>query len=366
MLRRASGARILAGVDRHLAQVARWLANTTLLLVAVSAPAGCFLDRHPLRSDGCSSDEDCGAGAECRDGQCVSVADGGRDGGRTDASADDAGADSGRPDAAPPDAAPDAGPPDAGPAHCRDGVLSVGLESDVDCGGPCEPCDMCRRCAEPGDCRNGACESGICRPELTTVSTRTGTVDAFVRADGAVLLAHYAPGSFHSGYDPARAQSTTMTGGATPPAGWAPDPCRESGHLPLAAFDPAGRAVTIECGTSYADIIASASSSALFASFSDGTWGTFGTVGSGGAPGWAAIAALGSGQGRGSHAMCGDVNVTSVGGVAYCDGRRTTQWDNHLASYSVAASGANPFVGCAGAGCNGPTCNIAVWVWLHP
>lgn len=57
------------------------------------------------------------------------------------------------------DAAPDV--PAVPPARCDDG-LSNGSESDVDCGGRCEPCLLHEACLADRDCASGACASGEC------------------------------------------------------------------------------------------------------------------------------------------------------------------------------------------------------------
>lgn len=49
------------------------------------------------------------------------------------------------------------------PPTCDDG-LENGSESDVDCGGPCSPCGPGQRCRGPEDCRDKACDMGVCVP----------------------------------------------------------------------------------------------------------------------------------------------------------------------------------------------------------
>jgi len=52
---------------------------------------------------------------------------------------------------------------------CDDGERN-GDETDVDCGGPCSPCALCRGCVGDGDCvEGGRCDDGACRvhAELT-------------------------------------------------------------------------------------------------------------------------------------------------------------------------------------------------------
>lgn len=46
--------------------------------------------------------------------------------------------------------------------HCSNRVRDAG-ESDVDCGGGCVPCDVCRACAVDDDCGAGTCDGGTCR-----------------------------------------------------------------------------------------------------------------------------------------------------------------------------------------------------------
>ena len=46
-------------------------------------------------------------------------------------------------------------------ATCDDGLRSQG-ESDVDCGGPCEPCGLCQGCARKTDCASKECKGGAC------------------------------------------------------------------------------------------------------------------------------------------------------------------------------------------------------------
>jgi len=191
-----------------------------------------------------------------------------------------------------------------------------------------------------------------------------GTINAYVRDDGALLLAHYGAGTHHNTYDPGTPQITTSSGGAPVPAGWAPTPCIDSGHLAYTHWNPSSRQVIIDCGPSRADVRDSVSSSTLFNDFASGTKGTYGTVGN---PGWGMIAAIGSGSGRSSHASCGAALQPASGGIAYCSGPGAgNSFANHLASYYT--DGVNPadapYVGCAGAGCNGPTCNLQIWVWL--
>ena len=36
-------------------------------------------------------------------------------------------------------------------------------ESDVDCGGPCDPCINGKKCRDNSDCQSNLCEQGICK-----------------------------------------------------------------------------------------------------------------------------------------------------------------------------------------------------------
>lgn len=47
---------------------------------------------------------------------------------------------------------------------CKNGELNGG-ETDVDCGGVCEPCENGRTCEVDGDCREGSCIERVCQPE---------------------------------------------------------------------------------------------------------------------------------------------------------------------------------------------------------
>lgn len=52
-------------------------------------------------------------------------------------------------------------PPPPPPPHCEDGYLS-GDETDVDCGGSCDPCDEGGGCNSDEDCASGWCHEGVC------------------------------------------------------------------------------------------------------------------------------------------------------------------------------------------------------------
>lgn len=76
-------------------------------------------------------------------------------------------------------AGPDASTPDAGPATtdagdaCEDGVRNNG-ESEIDCGGDCEPCDDGSACVRPSDCRSGVCSRGYCLVRSCSDGVRNG------------------------------------------------------------------------------------------------------------------------------------------------------------------------------------------------
>jgi hypothetical protein len=44
---------------------------------------------------------------------------------------------------------------------CSDGIVN-GQESDVDCGGACDPCEIGQRCRRARDCSSGLCSTGEC------------------------------------------------------------------------------------------------------------------------------------------------------------------------------------------------------------
>lgn len=55
--------------------------------------------------------------------------------------------------------------PDAGPA-CDDNIKN-GSESDVDCGGSCEPCAVAKTCAAGDDCASGICNGTCAAPSCS-------------------------------------------------------------------------------------------------------------------------------------------------------------------------------------------------------
>ncbi|HEX5063123.1 MAG TPA: hypothetical protein VFV99_27295 [Kofleriaceae bacterium] len=56
---------------------------------------------------------------------------------------------------------------------CRDRWQDGG-ETDIDCGGPCQPCAAAKHCNLPTDCQSNACDSGSCRAPSCTDGVRDG------------------------------------------------------------------------------------------------------------------------------------------------------------------------------------------------
>jgi hypothetical protein len=56
-----------------------------------------------------------------------------------------------------------------GASACSDGVRD-GLESDVDCGGSCDPCETGKACSTASDCSSGNCSAGVCESSRVTAS----------------------------------------------------------------------------------------------------------------------------------------------------------------------------------------------------
>lgn len=65
-------------------------------------------------------------------------------------------------------------------ATCSDGIAN-GTETDVDCGGDCDPCETEMMCARDGDCTTEVCVSGVCRSRYLKASN-TGGGDWFGEA----------------------------------------------------------------------------------------------------------------------------------------------------------------------------------------
>jgi hypothetical protein len=51
------------------------------------------------------------------------------------------------------------------PTVCKDRQPSA-YETDLDCGGVCEPCNIEQSCHDPNDCVSGLCVAGICKERL--------------------------------------------------------------------------------------------------------------------------------------------------------------------------------------------------------
>ena len=47
-------------------------------------------------------------------------------------------------------------------SSCTDGIKNY-LESDIDCGGTCPPCDNEKACGKNADCKSGNCANGVCK-----------------------------------------------------------------------------------------------------------------------------------------------------------------------------------------------------------
>jgi len=56
---------------------------------------------------------------------------------------------------------------------CRDRIRD-GDETDVDCGGSCQPCWTAKRCQLGTDCQSHACDGGACRPPTCSDGVRDG------------------------------------------------------------------------------------------------------------------------------------------------------------------------------------------------
>ena len=76
----------------------------------------------------------------------------------------------GKPDPTDPGDPTDHHDPTGGPPPtCSDGARD-GDETDIDCGGPCEPCSPGQMCDGPGDCVFGECLGGVCpKPACVTL-----------------------------------------------------------------------------------------------------------------------------------------------------------------------------------------------------
>jgi len=90
------------------------------------------------------------------------------------------------------------------PPACDDGLLS-GDESDVDCGGRCEPCGTTQGCVADSDCTSGNCYAGACVPECVEWRTQFGSAgndgasDIAIDAAGTVYVSGGTSGSLGGG-----------------------------------------------------------------------------------------------------------------------------------------------------------------------
>ncbi len=66
---------------------------------------------------------------------------------------------------------------------CRDRIRD-GSETDVDCGGACQPCATAAHCSAPADCQSAACDAGACRAPSCTDGVRDG-IESDVDCGGA-------------------------------------------------------------------------------------------------------------------------------------------------------------------------------------
>jgi hypothetical protein len=60
------------------------------------------------------------------------------------------------------------------PSTCIDDLRS-GAETDIDCGGPCAPCNDGKKCVEDADCGSGACTGGKCAAPTTRDGRANGS-----------------------------------------------------------------------------------------------------------------------------------------------------------------------------------------------
>ena len=63
------------------------------------------------------------------------------------------------------------------PPACDDAIKS-GDESDVDCGGGCDPCDVAAACVAQTDCASGFCSAGLCELAAHCAEIKAGAPDA--------------------------------------------------------------------------------------------------------------------------------------------------------------------------------------------
>ncbi len=87
------------------------------------------------------------------------------------------------------------------PGSCVDGVRN-GLESDVDCGGDCSPCEIGDQCNGWRDCWSGRCAEGECeeRAYELGMSLPPGYDVETSTHDGAATARYFGAGFFAAGY----------------------------------------------------------------------------------------------------------------------------------------------------------------------
>lgn len=84
---------------------------------------------------------------------------------------------------------------------CSDGKRN-GLESDVDCGGDCAPCEVGDRCSAWRDCWSGRCAEGECEERALQLGTPAppGYDVETSTHDGAATARYFGAGFFAAGY----------------------------------------------------------------------------------------------------------------------------------------------------------------------
>jgi hypothetical protein len=69
------------------------------------------------------------------------------------------------------------GEPEPPPPSCTNGLLD-GDESDVDCGGGCDPCQTGQACGASSECWTGVCEAGACGVAFSCLEIKQGRPSA--------------------------------------------------------------------------------------------------------------------------------------------------------------------------------------------
>lgn len=133
------------------------------------------------------------------------------------------------------------------PPACNDGVAN-GQETDVDCGGPCGPCEDGRKCNYSLECKSGDCINNVC--------TNVGNACKVLEADECLGCCADAHGSGKTLFDETtkacacgecteRCSQWSVCGG---PLTKAPDECRNCFNLAFAA----GKCTKKDCSDSEA------------------------------------------------------------------------------------------------------------------